>query len=89
MKNAHKARKGKPKPFVTTHEAKTQLSKLLLRASEGEEIIIARGSQPIARLVPYEIPITKRRLGRDADSIRIAADFDAPLSDEMLEDFEK
>lgn len=89
MKNARKPRKGKAKPFVTTHEAKTHLSKLLLRASEGEEIIIARGNQPIARLVPYEAQMTKRHLGRDAGSVWTAPDFDAPLPDKLLEDFEK
>jgi prevent-host-death family protein len=37
---------------VTTHKAKTELSKLLARAEAGEEIIIARGSKPIAFLGP-------------------------------------
>ena len=39
-------------PTVTIHQAKTNLSKLIERASQGEEIIIARGSKPVARLVP-------------------------------------
>lgn len=38
------------------HEAKTQLSKLLDRAHAGEEIIIAKGGKPYARLVPLEAP---------------------------------
>ncbi len=37
---------------VTTHKAKTELSKLLARAEAGEEIIIARGDKPIAFLGP-------------------------------------
>lgn len=36
----------------TIHEAKTNLSRLLKKASNGEEVIIARGVKPIARLVP-------------------------------------
>ena len=39
-------------PTVTIHQAKTNLSKLIERASQGEEIIISRGSKPVARLVP-------------------------------------
>jgi prevent-host-death family protein len=35
---------------VTIHEAKTNLSKLIARAEAGEEIIIARGKQPVAKL---------------------------------------
>jgi prevent-host-death family protein len=37
---------------VNIHEAKTQLSRLLLRVREGEEIVIARAGKPTARLVP-------------------------------------
>jgi prevent-host-death family protein len=37
---------------VTIHKAKTELSKLLARVEAGEEIIIARGDEPIAKLVP-------------------------------------
>ena len=32
------------------HAAKTQLSRLVERAEKGEEVIIARGSTPVARL---------------------------------------
>lgn len=44
---------------VTVHEAKTQLSKLIVRALAGEEIVIARGKEPVVRLVPF--PQTPRR----------------------------
>jgi prevent-host-death family protein len=37
---------------VTIHEAKTNLSKLIARAEAGEEIIIARGREPVAKLTP-------------------------------------
>jgi prevent-host-death family protein len=37
---------------VTVHQAKTQLSKLIARAEAGEEIVIARGSQPTVKLTP-------------------------------------
>ena len=43
---------------VTTHKAKTELSKLLKRVEAGEEIDIARGSKTIARLVPPTRPVT-------------------------------
>ena len=38
--------------IVTIHQAKTNLSRLIEKASQGEEVIIARGSKPVARLVP-------------------------------------
>ena len=37
----------------TTHQAKTHLSRLLDEASTGAEVIIAKGKNPVARLVPY------------------------------------
>jgi prevent-host-death family protein len=40
----------------TVHAAKTNLSKLLERAEKGEEVIIARGKKPVARLVPVGLP---------------------------------
>jgi prevent-host-death family protein len=44
---------------VTVHKAKTELSKLLKRVEAGEEIIIARGDKPIAKLTPAE-PVAKK-----------------------------
>ena len=41
---------------VNVHEAKTQLSRLLVRVEAGEEIIIARAGHPFARLVPLAAP---------------------------------
>jgi len=38
---------------IIIHKAKTQLSKLIEQAERGEEVIIARGKTPVARLVPY------------------------------------
>jgi prevent-host-death family protein len=40
--------------IVNVHQAKTHLSRLLKRAHEGEEIILAKGGKPYARLVPLE-----------------------------------
>jgi prevent-host-death family protein len=37
---------------VTIHQAKTNLSRLIQKAAEGEEVIISRGSKPVARVVP-------------------------------------
>lgn len=49
---------------VTVHEAKTHLSRLLARVREGEEIIIAKGRQPQAKLVPLDdAPLRPRLAG--------------------------
>jgi len=41
---------------VSTYEAKTQLSRLLAACQRGDNVTIARGATPIARLVPVEVP---------------------------------
>jgi prevent-host-death family protein len=73
---------------VNVHQAKTHLSKLLERVEAGEEVIIARAGEPVARLIPFARP-GKRTLGLDAGQGFIAADFDAPLPDDLLADFER
>jgi prevent-host-death family protein len=47
---------------VNVHHAKTHLSGLLSRVERGEEIVIARAGEPVARLVPLERPSNDDRL---------------------------
>jgi prevent-host-death family protein len=76
------------KKAVNTHEAKTQLSKLLRRVAAGEEITIANRGVPVARLVPVRTHKAKRQLGAYGDTIKIADDFDGPLPDDLLDLFD-
>jgi prevent-host-death family protein len=73
---------------VNVHEAKTQFSRLLKRVAAGEEITIARAGIPVARLVPIS-PAPQRLLGLDEGLFEVPEDFDAPLADEFLADFER
>lgn len=50
---------------VSVHEAKTQLSRLLVRVTAGETFVIARGGRPVARLVPLEPSLNPRTPGDD------------------------
>lgn len=69
--------------IVTVHAAKTNLSQLLERAEAGEEIIIARGQTPVAKLVPVnEKP--KRQFGLFAGQITVGPEFFEPLPDDEL-----
>lgn len=64
---------------VNIHEAKTQLSKLIQRVMNGEQIIIAKGGKPVAVLSGIESAPAVRVPGIDAGSVIIHDDFDAPL----------
>ena len=70
---------------VNIHEAKTQLSRLLKKVAEGEEVIIARSGEPIARIVPIKQTRKKRILGQYAGQIWISDDFDDPVDPETWE----
>jgi prevent-host-death family protein len=69
---------------VTVHEAKTNLSRLLRKATQGEEVIIARGSKPVARLVPIGEVAGRRRPGSLKGTLRIHPDFFEPLPEDEL-----
>ena len=71
-----------------THEAKTNLSRLLEEVQDGQEVIIAKGNRPVARLVPFTAKKPVRNPGFLQGKIKIADDFDAPLPDDIVNSFE-
>jgi prevent-host-death family protein len=73
---------------VNIHEAKTHLSKLLEEVSQGQEILIAKAGKPMAKLSGIKTARPARKPGFLKGKIRIAADFDAPLPDDLLNAFE-
>jgi prevent-host-death family protein len=72
---------------VGVHEAKTHLSRLLALADAGEEVVITRRGEPVAKLVP--VRGAPRRFGLDRGRFEVPDDFDAPLTDEVLAGFER
>jgi prevent-host-death family protein len=66
---------------VTVHQAKTQLSRLIQGALRGEEIVITRNHEPVAKLVPLPGAKVKRRLGGAKGKLRILPGFYEPLED--------
>lgn len=72
---------------VTTHEAKTQLSRLLAEVEAGEEIVIRRGDTPVAKLsgVRGKSRRTRPRVGTvTSGPVRYADDAFSPLDDDGL-----
>ncbi len=59
-------------------EAKTQLSKLVHMAEEGEEVVLRRGRKPVVRLVPIaaEQAGPRRKPGRMRGRVHVPDDFD-------------
>lgn len=72
---------------VRVHEAKTHLSRLLDDVANGQEIVITRRGEEVARLAPPRRTVA-RRLGVDRSRFVVPDDFDAPLPVDLLDDFE-
>jgi prevent-host-death family protein len=67
---------------VNIHEAKTQLSKLIQRALNGEEVVIAKGGTPVVKLTPLATEGWKRPApGLYEGQITILPNFDYPLDE--------
>jgi prevent-host-death family protein len=73
---------------INIYEAKTQLSRLVEQAASGKDVIIARGGKPVARLTCLEGQPREIRFGVLKGKVKVAKDFDQPLPDEVLAQFE-
>jgi prevent-host-death family protein len=74
--------------IVTIHKAKTTLSQLIARAEAGEEIVLARRDQPVAKLVPIKPVRPKRQPGALKGLIKIGPEFFEPMTEEELKEWE-
>jgi prevent-host-death family protein len=72
---------------VNVHEAKTNLSRLLEKVAEGEEVIICKAGKPVATLKPYEARLEPRKPGGWKGRVWMAPDFDDSLPEEILAAF--
>ncbi len=68
----------------TVHQAKSQLSKLLAEAEAGEEVVIARGSKPVARLIAFEPRSPRAKAGVWKGRIGFDESFFDPLPEDEL-----
>jgi prevent-host-death family protein len=73
--------------MYTVHKTKTYLSKLLRKVEKGEEVIIARGKKPVAKIVSLDGDKPKKRIpGRWKGKLSYADDAFAPLTNAELKE---
>jgi antitoxin (DNA-binding transcriptional repressor) of toxin-antitoxin stability system len=75
-------------PIVKIHHAKTHLSRLIEKACEGEEIIIARGNEPLVRLQPLRGKTGQRKPGSMKGILKVGPEFFEPLPEDELKSWE-
>lgn len=71
--------------IINVHAAKTNLSRLIERACEGEEIVIARNNEPVVRLVPVQATRPRRQRGSLEGQVFVPDSFFEPLPADELE----
>lgn len=70
---------------INMFEAKSRLSRLVQAALDGEEVILARNGEPVARITRY-VPVEgKRNPGAFKDAIRMTGDWDSPATNRRLD----
>ena len=69
---------------VNMHQAKTQLSKLVDRASRGQSFIIAKAGRPLVKVIAVDAPKAEQRLGFMKGEIDVPDDFDRMGEDGMV-----
>lgn len=75
-------------PKVKIHHAKTHLSRLIEKACEGEEVIIARGDEPLVRLEPLRAKKGQRKPGSLKGKLIVSREFFEPLPEKELKSWE-
>jgi prevent-host-death family protein len=73
----------------TVHSAKTHLSRLIEQACAGEEVIIARGTEPVVRLVPIASEPQRRAFGGMKGRAVVTDAFFEPLPAEEIDAWER
>jgi prevent-host-death family protein len=68
--------------LVNTHEAKSRLSELIREAEAGNEVIVARNGEPVAKIIPWPPPKPERTAG--AWQGRVEYHTDPVVSDEEV-----
>lgn len=73
---------------VNIHDAKTQLSRLVEQAAQGEAFIIAKAGKPMVKVIPLDKAKAANRLGFMAGEFSVPEDFDQMGSGEIVGMFE-
>ncbi|MCW7490597.1 type II toxin-antitoxin system Phd/YefM family antitoxin [Leptospira meyeri] len=70
------------------HDAKSNLSKLIVQVLEGKEVIISKSGKPIVKLVRITPdPKLKRKIGLYQGKLKISEDFFEPLPEDSISGF--
>ncbi|HUG25214.1 type II toxin-antitoxin system Phd/YefM family antitoxin [Piscinibacter sp.] len=73
---------------VNIYDAKTRLSQLVDKAASGEDVVVSRNGKPLVRITRLKEDRRRIQFGLLKGKLKVPADFDAPLPDDVLAGFE-
>ncbi len=74
---------------ISIHDIQRDPNTFLDRVQAGESFVVVRGGQPLAEVRPLPAsPVQERQFGLCAGQFTVPADFDQPLPEEVLKEFE-
>jgi prevent-host-death family protein len=73
---------------VNIYDAKTRLSQLVDMAASGEDVVVSRNGKPLVRITRLDSPKRRIKFGVLKGKVIIAEDFDTPMPDAVLSEFE-
>jgi antitoxin (DNA-binding transcriptional repressor) of toxin-antitoxin stability system len=74
---------------ISVQDLERDLLTFLRRVQAGESFLVVHGEQPVAEVRPVPAPAAEPRpFGLCAGQFTVPADFDRPLPDEILKEFE-
>ena len=74
---------------ITVQEIQSDPLAFLRRVEAGEALLVMQGERPLAHVHPVPAPAAELRpYGLCAGRFTVPADFDRPLPDDVLEEFE-
>jgi antitoxin (DNA-binding transcriptional repressor) of toxin-antitoxin stability system len=74
---------------ISVQDLERDLAAFLRRVQAGESFLVVRGGQPLAEVRPVPAPATAPRpFGLCAGQFSVPADFDQPLPEDVLKEFE-
>jgi len=74
---------------IPIHQAKAELSRLIQRACDGEDVVISRGREPVVRLVPVKRAVPARKFGTLRGKLTVDESFFEPLPEDEIAAWEK
>ena len=86
LAKGHRTGWGEEVDQYNIHEAKTQLSRIIERVEQGEEVVLSRAGKPVAKVVPLTARVRRTGRGSLKGALFLSDDWDSAETNEAIAD---